>query len=202
MYSCTWRYVKYPPRSTVTTSPHTTPLLSWARSLWWAQVTLTPDETSTTVFRSGTEKVSRPTTPTGGQQEPSSTAGPIELWKKPQKKAAKKQTSERMNKIIPCRRPVTTFVVWWPWNIPSRTTSRHQAAEVKITTKSPTKIRVGRNPCTQEAVPDVINSAPKEAVKGQGLNSTKWKGIRCKLHLISNLLFGKQPYLTYTRRRW
>jgi hypothetical protein len=53
------------------------------------------------VFSSGTEKVSSPTTPTGGQEDPISTAGPIALWKNPQKNAAKKTTSERMNKIIP-----------------------------------------------------------------------------------------------------
>ena len=45
--------------------------------------------------------MSNPTTPTGGQEDPSSTAGPIDLWKNAQKKAPKKQTSERINKIIP-----------------------------------------------------------------------------------------------------
>jgi hypothetical protein len=64
-------------------------------------VTLTPEETSTTVFSRGTENVSSPTTPTGGQEDPSSTAGPIDAWKNPQKKAAKKQTSDKMNKIMP-----------------------------------------------------------------------------------------------------
>jgi hypothetical protein len=85
--------------------------LSSARRLWWAHVTLIPEERSTTVLRSGTEKASNPTMPTGGQVEPNSTAGPIELWKNPQKKAPKKTTSERINKIIPCRRPIATFAV-------------------------------------------------------------------------------------------
>jgi len=165
MYSVAWRYVKYAPRTRVTTRPQTTPFLSWAKSLWWAQVTLTAEERRTTVFSSGIEKASNPTTPTGGQQDPSSTAGPIALWKNPQKNAAKKTTSDKINKIMPCRRPVITFAVWDPWNIPSRMTSRHQTMAVRTATNSPTSTRVGRNPCIQEAVPTVINNAPKQAVK-------------------------------------
>jgi len=128
-------------------------------------VTLTAEESSTIVLSRGTEKASRPTTPTGGQEDPSSTAGPMALWKNPQKNAAKKQASDRIKRIIPWRRPVTTFAVWQPWNCPSRTTSRHQATAVKTATRSPTKTRVGRNPCNQEAVPTVMNKAPKQAVK-------------------------------------
>lgn len=47
------------------------------------------------------EKASRPTIPTGGQEDPRSTAGPIALWKNPQKKAAKKTASDKINKITP-----------------------------------------------------------------------------------------------------
>lgn len=103
--------MKYAPSTTVTTNPHTKPLLSCANSLWWAQVTLTPEERSTTVLSSGTEKASSPTTPTGGQQEPISTLGPMAAWKNPQKKAPKKHTSDKINKIIPCRNPVATLEV-------------------------------------------------------------------------------------------
>jgi len=52
-------------------------------------------------LRSGIEKASRPTIPTGGQEEPKSTAGPRALWKNPQKNAEKKQTSDTINKIMP-----------------------------------------------------------------------------------------------------
>lgn len=85
----------------VTTRPQTTPFLSWAKRLWWAQVTLTAEERRTTVLRSGIEKASKPTTPTGGQEEPKSTAGPRALWKNPQKNAEKNTTSDTMNKIMP-----------------------------------------------------------------------------------------------------
>ena len=125
------------------------------------------------MFRRGTENASSATSPTGGQHEPISTFGPMAAWKNPQKKAAKKQTSDKINKIIPCRSPVTTLVVWCPWNTPSRITSRHHRVAVSVTTSSPTKAKVGRNPCIQEAIPEVIKKAPKEAVKGHGLNSTK-----------------------------
>jgi len=114
MYSVACRYVKYPPSRTVTSRPRITPDLSWQSILWWAQVTLTPEESKTTVLRRGTEKVSRATMPTGGQQQPSSTAGLRELWKKAQKKAPKKQTSDKMKRIMPDRKPVMTLGVWDP----------------------------------------------------------------------------------------
>jgi hypothetical protein len=44
----------------------------------------------------------------GGQQHPSSGVGARLLWKNAQKKAAKKQTSDRMNSIIPYRSPFET----------------------------------------------------------------------------------------------
>ena len=172
-YSHLWRYVKYAPKISATPSPQTTPLLSSARSLWWAQVTATAEARRTTVLSSGVEKASRPTIPTGGQEDPRSTAGLRALWKNPQKNAKKKQASDTINRIMPSRRPLTTTSVCEPWSVLSRDTSRHHAITVKDTTSSPTSTRVGRNPCSQEAVPTVINRAPKQAVKGQGLKSTK-----------------------------
>lgn len=41
----------------------------------WDQVTVAPEESRTTVFRSGTEKELRGLSPRGGQQEPNSTLG-------------------------------------------------------------------------------------------------------------------------------
>jgi hypothetical protein len=46
--------------------------------------------------------------PVGGQQHPSSGVGDRLLWKKAQKKAKKKSTSEVINRIIPQRKPVVT----------------------------------------------------------------------------------------------
>jgi hypothetical protein len=46
--------------------------------------------------------------PTGGQQQPNSGVGANLLWKKAQKKAKKKHTSDKINSIIPQRSPVAT----------------------------------------------------------------------------------------------
>jgi len=75
---------------------------------WWAQVTVTPDANNTAVFNSGTLNGFNGVTPTGGQQQPSSGVGAKLLWKKAQKKAPKKQTSDRINKSIPYRKPAAT----------------------------------------------------------------------------------------------
>lgn len=94
-------------------------------SAWWAAVTVTPEARSTPVFRRGTEKGLIGVIPAGGQVEPSSGVGARLLWKKAQKKAKKKSTSEVINRIIPHRIPFLTGVVWKPWKVASRITSRH-----------------------------------------------------------------------------
>jgi len=63
--------------------------------------------------------------PTGGQTLPTSTLGLKDAWKKAQKKAKKKKTSELMNSTIPIRMPLSTLRVCLPWNVASRVTSRH-----------------------------------------------------------------------------
>lgn len=69
---------------------------------------MTPEARRTAVFRSGTLNGLIGVIPTGGQQHPSSGVGARLLWKKAQKNAKKKQTSDRMNKIIPIRNPWVT----------------------------------------------------------------------------------------------
>jgi hypothetical protein len=83
-------------------------------SLWCAHVTVTPDAKRTAVFRSGTLNGLIGVIPTGGQQHPNSGDGASLLWKNAQKNAKKKQTSDTMNKIIPYRRPVVTYVLCAP----------------------------------------------------------------------------------------
>ena len=63
--------------------------------------------------------------PVGGQAHPNSGAGANLLWKKAQKNAKKKRTSEAINKIIPHRRLVITVGLCKPCNVPSRAISRH-----------------------------------------------------------------------------
>ena len=62
---------------------------------------VTPDERRTAVFRSGTRNGFNGVIPVGGHVTPISTDGASLLWKKAQKKAKKKQTSDVINKIIP-----------------------------------------------------------------------------------------------------
>lgn len=93
---------------------------------------MTPDASSTAVLRSGIAKGLIGVIPVGGQVHPKSGVGAKLLWKKAQKKAKKKRTSEAINRIIPHRRPRVTGVVWWPRNVASRTTSRHHWSIVAI----------------------------------------------------------------------
>ena len=48
--------------------------------LWWAQVTVTPEASSTAVFSRGTSKGSKGVIPAGGQQPPSSGVGARLEW--------------------------------------------------------------------------------------------------------------------------
>lgn len=75
---------------------------------WWAQVTVTPEANSTAVFRRGTLNGLRGLIPIGGHIHPSSIVGESLLWKNAQKKAKKKQTSDKINKIMPHRSPLVT----------------------------------------------------------------------------------------------
>lgn len=77
------------------------------------------------MFRRGTLNGFRGWIPVGGQQQPSSGVGDNLLWKKAQKNAKKNNTSDVINRIIPHRSPLVTYVVWCPINVPSRITSRH-----------------------------------------------------------------------------
>lgn len=110
--------------------------------LWWAQVTVTPEESNTAVLRRGTPKGSRGVMPVGGQQPPISGVGARLEWKKAQKKPKKKKTSEVMKRIIPNRRPFCTGGVWCPWKVPSRTISRHHWYIVSRRRMLPRTIRV------------------------------------------------------------
>jgi len=100
-YSQACRAVKYIPRATVRPRAWMASVRFFSMILWWAQVIVTPEERSTAVLRSGTRNGFSGFIPVGGQVTPISTLGASLLWKKAQKKAKKKQTSEVMNRIIP-----------------------------------------------------------------------------------------------------
>ena len=79
-----------------------------------------------------------------------------------------------MNRIIPYRRPFCTGGVWWPWNVPSRTISRHHWYIVRVVRSSPRVIRIMELKWNQMARPDVKSRAAIAPVRGQGLGSTMW----------------------------
>lgn len=117
--------VKYTPRAMVSASPWIVFFRLVSNRLWWAHVTVTPEARSTAVFRRGTLNGLRGLIPVGGQQHPSSGVGDRLLWKNAQKNAKKNRTSDVINRIIPHRRPLVTYVVWCPMKVLSRITSRH-----------------------------------------------------------------------------
>jgi hypothetical protein len=77
-------------------------------SEWWAHVMLRPEDRRISVFKRGTPRGSKGTTPRGGQATPSSMHGAKLLWKKAQKNEEKNIISERIKRIIPDRRPFST----------------------------------------------------------------------------------------------
>lgn len=108
---------------------------------WWAQVTVAPDARRTAVFNRGTLNGLIGVIPVGGQVQPSSGVGASLLWKKAQKNDKKKQTSERINRIIPNRRHFNKFWVCSPINAPSRVISRHHW-NITIRVISRPKVRI------------------------------------------------------------
>lgn len=130
------------------------------------------------MFRRGTLNGFSGLIPIGGQQQPSSGVGDSLLWKNAQKNAKKNRTSDVINKIIPHRKPVVTYEVWWPIKVPSRITSRHHwTIEIMIN-----KIDARRHqipyPWNHLAKPTARVNAPIDDVIGQGLSSTRWNGCR------------------------
>lgn len=197
-YSPTWRNVKYAPRITVTIRAWIAFLLFPSVSLWCAHVTVTPDAKRTAVFRSGTLNALIGVIPTGGQQHPNSGDGASLLWKNAQKNAKKKQTSDTMNRIIPYRRPVVTYVLCAPWKVPSRITSRHHWIIERIITTSPAIMHVVVWMWNHEVNPIVNIIAPTADVRGHGLTSTRWKGCRgiVRFFIETFYLEGKCTFYT------
>jgi hypothetical protein len=77
-------------------------------------VTVAPEARRTAVFSSGILNGLIGRMPVGGHEHPSSGVGARLLWKKAQKNAKKKQTSDRMNRIIPNRRQCKRGLVCRP----------------------------------------------------------------------------------------
>lgn len=70
-----------------------------------------PDDSRIRVFKRGISKGLKGIILFGGHIAPSSIVGANLLWKNPQKKEIKKNTSDVINKIIPHRNPIVTLNV-------------------------------------------------------------------------------------------
>lgn len=103
---------------------------------------MAPEAKSTAVFRRGTLNGLIGVIPVGGHVHPSSGVGARLLWKKAQKNDRKKQTSERIKRIIPKRRQLSRFLVCRPLKVPSRIMSRHHWIIVRIVQRRPRRRRV------------------------------------------------------------
>ena len=143
-------------------------------SVWWAQVTLIPEEIKITVFNKGTWNGLNTLIPKGGQIDPISTLGDKLLWKNAQKKLTKKKTSEIMNRAIPQRSPSSTIEVCKPCIAPSRLISRHHWI---ITINNNVIPNIKRNisfKWNHETIPVVKYKPPTAPNRGQGDSSTIW----------------------------
>jgi len=87
---------------------------------WCDHVTVTPEDSRRMVFSSGILIGLKELIDIGGQCCPSSMFGEILLWKNPQKKEMKKNTSEVINRIIPVFNPFITKAEWLPCKEASR----------------------------------------------------------------------------------
>lgn len=105
----------------------------------------------------------------GGHVTPISTEGASLLWKKAQKKAKKKQTSDVIKRIMPYRRPFSTIAVCLPWKVASRIMSRHHFTMVVASSKNPIVRRVSLLVWNHKTSPEVIISPLIAPVRGHGL---------------------------------
>lgn len=90
-------------------------------------------------------------------------------WKNLQKKDIKNKISEEINKIIPHFIPIITWLVWNPWKVLSRITSRHQVYIVNKIIINPIIIRVVFLKWKNLIKPVNIIITPKALVIGHGL---------------------------------
>lgn len=121
------------------------------------------------MFNKGILKGSKISIPIGGHVSPSSIVGDRLEWKNLQKKDIKNRISDEMNKIIPHFIPINTWLVWNPWNVLSRTTSRHQVNIVNRMMISPIFISIKFLKCKYLIDPVSKVNTPIALVMGHGL---------------------------------
>lgn len=126
------------------------------------------------MFNKGILKGLKVSIPVGGHLRPSSKFGERLEWKNPQKNEIKKKISDVINNIIPHFNPRVTCLVWKPWWVLSRVTSRHQVNIVIKIIIDPNLINSIDFKWKSFVDPDNRINTPKAPVKGQGLTLTKW----------------------------
>lgn len=109
------------------------------------------------------------------------------LWKKAQKNDTKNNTSEAMNKTIPVFNPFITMLEWFPCVDPSRWISRHHENAIPRTNKKEININFMFTLFTKIRPERTSLRAPLDASKGQGLMSTKWKGLNLFINILLQL---------------
>ena len=141
--------------------------------MWWDQVTNTPLNKSTQVFRRGTWKGSIVKILKGGQINPKSLPGFNLEWKKAQNQALKKRISLKINKNIPHFRPSRTSKLWNPMFL-SRFTSRHHEKEKINNNRKEIKNEINILVLKKIKIFKINLRAKNEIKIGQGLKETKW----------------------------
>jgi len=173
-YSIPWSKEKYKPNKIVNKREKLAFFIWLFKIAWWDQVTLTPEDNKIIVFNKGTFIGLKELIKWGGQICPISILGLNLLWKYPQKKETKKNTSEVINKIIPNFNPSITTEWCHPCNKDSRITSRHQVKAMNIKENNEQKKNNLDFSCIIIIKELVKEKIPTEHHKGQGLISIMW----------------------------
>ena len=110
-----------------------------------AQVTLTPEDTKTILLNKGNNHGFKTGKSLGGQTPPIQILGDKLKWKNAQKKEKKNIISEIINKTIPKRKPLVTFIVWCPSKVDSVIISKNQRyKKYKTITGNKKKIAIAK----------------------------------------------------------
>lgn len=138
-------------------------------SLLCDHVIVIPDVIKIIVFNNGILKGSKIWILVGGQVIPKSKVGDKLEWKNLQKNEIKNNSSELIKRIIPHFIPIITWLVWNPWKVLSRITSRHQVYMVNKIINIPSNISIIFFKCNHLIEPVNITAIPIDAVIGHGL---------------------------------
>lgn len=141
---------------------------------WWAHVIVIPEDSNATVFRKGIPIGLNVLIPFMGHSSPTWISGDNLEWKNAQKNDKKKNTSETINKIIPISKPFITSIVWSPFIVASRITSRHHWNLINKIDVIDTIRGIIEYPHIQSAEENITLNRAMEPRIGHGLTETKW----------------------------